>query len=292
MRDMLERLRNVSEEQADDHDLEYDESKLTIDQEAIVFENSVEIESILKEAQSIRKEISLLLLEVERLNKNNERFRTTVRHFSALKKDSDSIARGIQKHGQNLHARLLALSEESKKLQKKEGPNSAASRIAAMQCDSLSCAFQAAMGSYHQAEEMQRTICRDRIQRQASILGTTISDEQLDVIVDKGCEGWSEFSQSLQTQESHSSRWALSEIKDRHNELVALEARLKEVHELFLEIAMQMEEQCSMLNNIEANVCKTQNYTEKVNVHLKKALQYKRKNPFQQLCPCFPCWRQ
>ncbi|XP_061756536.1 syntaxin-11-like [Nerophis ophidion] len=292
MRDMLERLRNVSEEHEDIQDFEYDDNKLKHDQEAIVFENSSDIESILKEAQSIRKEISMLLMEVERLNKNNERFRTTVRQFTALKKDSDTIAKGIQKHGKDVHSRLLALSEKSKKLETKEGPNSAAGRIACMQYDSLICAFQAAMGSYNQAEEMQRTICRDRIKRQASILGTKISDNQLDDIVDKGCEGWSELSQSLQTQESHSSRWALCEIKDRHKELVALEGRLKEVHELFLEMALQTEEQCSMLNNIEANVCKSQDYTQKVNTNLKKAIQYKKKNPFQTFCPCFTCWRK
>ncbi|XP_061785653.2 syntaxin-11-like [Nerophis lumbriciformis] len=291
MRDMLERLRNVSEEQEDIQDFEYDDNKLKHDQEAIVFENSSEIESILKEAQSIRKEISMLLLEVERLNKNNERFRTTVRQFTVLKKDADAIAKGIQKNGQDLHSRLLALREKSKKLETKEGPNSAAGRIACMQYDSLICAFQAAMGSYNQAEETQRTICRDRIKRQASILGTKISDKQLNDIVDKGCEGWSELSHSLQTQASHSSRWALCEIKDRHKELVALEGRLKEVHELFLEMALQTEEQCSMLNNIEANVCKSQEYTQKVNVNLRKALKCKRKNPCQTFCPCFMCWR-
>ncbi|XP_061610892.1 syntaxin-11-like [Phyllopteryx taeniolatus] len=273
MRDMLERLRNVSEELENNEEMEYDESKLPTVQEAIVFENSLDIESILKEAESIRKEISLLLLEVERLNKNNERFRTTVRHFSTVKRDSDNIARGIQKQGQQLHTRILALGEESKKMEKREGPKSASSRIACMQYDSLILAFQAAMGNYNQAEEMQRFICRARIQRQASILGTKITDQQLDEIVDKGCKGWSELSQSLPTQEGHSSRWAMNEIKDRHKELVELEARLKEVHELFQEVAALTEEQCSMLNNIEANVSHTQHYIQKSIVDINRAKQ-------------------
>ncbi|XP_077367101.1 syntaxin-11-like [Festucalex cinctus] len=293
MRDMLERLHNVSEALEDEDDMEYDESKLPTAQEAIVFENSLDIESILKEAESIRKEISLLLLEVERLKKNNERFRTTVRHLSAVKRDSDDIAKGIQKQGQMLHTRILALGEESKKIAKREGPNSASSRIACMQYDSLILAFQAAMGSYNQAEELQRSICRERIQRQASILGTKITDKKLDEIIDKGCEGWSELSQSLPTtHEGHSSRWAMSEIKDRHTDLVALEARLKEVHELFQQVAALTEEQCSMLNNIEANVSKTQDHIHRVNVEINKAKQYKKRNPFLQCCPCLPCWNR
>ncbi len=295
MRDMLERLQTISEEQEDyEPDFyghEYDVDKVTLSQQAVVFENSYAIDDILKEAHSIRKEISLLHLEVERLGLHNERFGTSVRRLTLLKKDSDSIARRIQQRGETLHARLQALGKESSKLQETEGPNSAVSRIAQVQYATLTRAFHAAMSDYNKAEEVQRTTCRERIQRQAAIMGNEISDKQLDVMVDKGGEGWSELSQSLQTPGIRSSRWAMCEIKGRHKELVELEARLKDVHDLFLQMATLVEEQGSMLNNIEANVCSTEEYIEKINVHIKKALHYKRKNPFHQCCPCLPCWR-
>lgn len=292
---MLERLQTISEEQEDYepefYGPEYNVDKVTLSQQAVVFENSLAIDDILKEAHSIRKEISLLHLEVERLSTHNERFGTSVRRLTLLKKDSDSIARGIQQRGEALHARLQALGKESSQLQEKEGPNSAVSRIARVQYDTLTRAFHTAMSDYNKAEEMQRTTCRGRIHRQASIMGTEISDEQLDVMVDKGGEGWAELSQSLQTPGARSSRWAMCEIKGRHKELVELEARLKDVHDLFLQMATLVEEQGSMLNNIEANVCTTEEYIEKINVHIKKALHYKRKNPLHQCCPCLPCWR-
>lgn len=294
MRDMLERLQNISEEQddcePDFYGPEYDVDKVTLSQQAVVFENSLAIDEILKEAHHIRKDISLLHLEVERLSVHNQRFGASTRRLTLLKKDCDSIARGIQQRGEALHTRLQALGRESSQLQEKEGPNSAVGRIARVQYDTLTRAFHAAMGDYNKAEEMQRTICRGRIQRQASIMGTEINDEQLDVMVDKGGEGWSELSQSLQVPGARSSRWAMCEIKGRHKELVELEARLKDVHDLFLQMAVLVEEQGSMVNNIEANVCKTEEYVEKINIHIKKALQYKRKNPFQQCCPCLPCW--
>ncbi|KAM7367860.1 hypothetical protein PAMP_014129 [Pampus punctatissimus] len=295
MRDMLERLQTISEEQEDYepefYEPEYDIDKVSLSQEAVEFENSTNIENILAEAHSIRKQISLLHLEVERLSVHNERFGTSVRRFTILKKDSDSIARGIHQRGEALYARIQALGTESKQLEEKEGPNSAVGRIARIQYDTLTRAFHDAMSMYNKAEEMQRTTCRRRIQRQASIMGSEITDEQLDVLVDKGGEGWAELSQSLQTPGVHSSRWALCEIKGRHKELVELEARLKVVHELFLHMAILVEEQGSMLNNIEANVCGTQDYVEKINVHIKKALQYKRKNPFLQCCSCLRCWK-
>ncbi|XP_042359608.1 syntaxin-11-like [Plectropomus leopardus] len=295
MRDMLERLQTISEEQ-DDSELEFDGPEYDVDKgtlcpQAVVFEESSAIDNILQEAYSIRKEISMLRLEVERLSTHNERFGTSVRRLTLLKKDSDSIARGIQQRGEALYVRLQALGKESSQLEEKEGPNAAVSRIARGQYDTLTRAFHDAMSDYNEAEEMQRRTCRGRIQRQASILGTEITDDQLDVMVDKGGEGWAELSQSLQTQGARSSRWALCEIKGRHKELVELEVRLKEVHDLFLNMAMLVEEQGSMINNIEANVSGTEEYVERVNIEIKRALQYKRKNPFQQCCPCLPCWR-
>ncbi|CAJ1078471.1 syntaxin-11-like [Xyrichtys novacula] len=295
MRDMLERLQTISEEQGDYEPFfygpEYDVDRVTLSQEAVLFEDPSPLDKILEEANSIRKEISLLRLEVERLCINNERFGTSVRRFSLLKKDSETIARRIQQHGEALYSHLQALGRERAGLEEKEGPNSAVSRIARVQYDTLSQAFHSAMRDYNDAEEMQRRTCRGRIKRQASILGTDISDEQLDVMVDKGGEGWAKLSHSLQIQGARTSRWALCEIKGRHKELVELEVRLKEVHELFLHMAILVEDQGSMINNVEAHVCTTEEYTERVNEQIKKALQYKRKNPFQQCCPCLPCWR-
>lgn len=291
MRDMLDRLQTISEEQDSEPDLFGPEvDKMTLSQQAVVFEKSSAIDNILEEAHSIRKDLSLLHLQVERLSKHNERFGTSVRRLTLLKKDSDSIAKGIQQHGEALYVRLQALGKESKQLEEKEGLDSAVSRIARVQYDTLTRTFHDIMSDYSKAEEMQKGSCRQRIQRQASIMGSEITDEQLDVLVDKGGEGWAELSQSLQTEGTHSSRWAMDELRGRHKELVELEARMKEVHELFLHMAVLVEEQGSMMNNIEANVCSTKEYVEKINVHIKRALQYKRKNPCQQCCPCLPCW--
>ncbi|XP_053192665.1 syntaxin-11-like [Scomber japonicus] len=293
MRDMLERLQTIQEGQEDNEpdSYEYDMDKVSLSQEAVVFENSPDIDSILVEAHSIRKEITLLRLEVERLNAHNERYGTSIRRLTLLKKDSDSIARGIQQRGEVLYARIKALGAKSKQLQEKQGPSSAAGRIACVQYDTLTRAFHDTIGDYNKAEESQRTMCRGRIQRQASIMGTEVTDDQLDVMVNKGGEGWTELSESLQTGGARSSRWAMCEIKSRHKDLVELEARLKVIHDLFLDMAMLVEEQGSRLNNIETYVYGTQEYVERTNDHIKKALQYKRKNPFQHCCPCLPCWR-
>uniref|UniRef100_A0A4W5K6J4 Syntaxin 11 n=1 Tax=Hucho hucho TaxID=62062 RepID=A0A4W5K6J4_9TELE len=299
MRDRLCHMQTISKEQDDfepETELygpEYDVNKVEISQEAVVFQASFSsyptMDSILEEADSIHQKISLLHLEVERLVKHNERIGTTVRSLTIIKHDSNSIARGIHQHGEALYVRLQALGAQSCELEEKHGSNAAVTRIARTQHANLTRAFHATIAGYNQVEEAQRKMCRSRLQRQASIMGKEVTEKQLDTLIEKGCEGWGELSQSLQT-EGHSSRWALSEIKGRHKELVELEDRLREVHDLFLQMAMLVEEQGTMLNNIEANVCGTEEYIGRVNVQIKRALQYKRKNPFQHTerkCNCF-----
>lgn len=294
MRDLMERLHTLHEEKeaelyepGDEDDIE----NVLYFQEAVVFKTPSAIDYILKEAHSIRKEITQLCFEVERLGAHSERFGTSVRRLTLLKKDSDSIARGIVQRGEVLYARLQTLGQDSRQLQEAEGPNRAVSRIAQTQYDTLTRAFHDVMNEYNKAEMMQRSMCRGRIKRHASIMGTEITDHQLDELVDKGGEGWAEFSQSLQTQRARSSRWALREIQGRHKELLELESRLKQVHDLFLQMAVLVEEQGAMLNNIEAHVNRTEDYGNKINVKMKKALKYKKKNPFLQCCPRLLCWR-
>ena len=285
-------LQTIREDECDSvSDLSLADCDSNFSQEAVVFKSPDDLDDVLKEAHSLRKEVTLLRLEIARLIRHNERFGTSVRRLTLLKSDSDSIARGIHRRGEALFARLQALGERSRELEERTGPASALSRIAKGQHGTLNRAFKALMDDYNRAEEMQRNKCRGRLQRQAAILGTDISDEQLDAVVDQGGKGWAELSQSLQTDGGRTCRLALCDIKGRHRELVELEARIKEVHDMFLNMAMMVEEQGCLINNIEDNVCSTQDYVQETGDHIKTALQYKRKNPLQHCCPWLPCWR-
>ncbi|CAL8394102.1 unnamed protein product [Arctogadus glacialis] len=267
MRDRLEMLQTIREEECDsESELSFpdsDSEQLDFPQEAVVFRDPDDLRGVLKEAHSLRKEVTLLRLEVTRLIRHNERFGTSMRRLTLLKQDSDSIARGIHRRGEALFVRLKALGECSHALEELKGPVSALSRIATGQHCALNRAFKGIMDDYNRAEEMQRVKCRGRLQRQASILGTDISDEQLDEVVEQGGKG----------------------------ELVELEARIKEVHDLFQNMAIMVEEQGCLINNIENNVGRTQEYVQETNEHIKTAVKYKRKNPFKHCCPCLPCWR-
>ncbi|XP_036398589.1 syntaxin-11-like [Megalops cyprinoides] len=258
-----------------------------LEQQAVVFRGEGVMEDVFREAQSMRKEIGLLAVDVKRLGKQNTRFLTSVRRISSIKRDSNAIARDIKARGEAVHKRLQKLGALSKELEEEYGVNAALVRMVRSQYTSLSSGFHEAMAEYNRAEEAQRENCKARIQRQVGIMGREVTGEQIEEMIETG--KWNVFSENLLT-DGRTARSALNEIENRHKELLELEGRIRDIHDLFLQMAMLVEEQGAMLENIEANVSATQDYAAEAVIQIKKAVKYKKSNPCKRLCCCcFPC---
>lgn len=272
-------------EESHDHTSEDDEEHLEL--QAIMFEGEEVMDGLYKEAQALRKEMLLLKMDVKRLGKQNTRFLTSVRRISSIKRDSNALGRDIKARGTAIYARMEKLGNLSRELEEEHGPASAVARMVRLQYASLTAAFHEAMSEYNEAEMVQRENCKTRIQRQAEIMGKEVSMEQIDEMIETG--KWNVFSDNL-LLEGRTARSALNEIESRHKELLELEGRIREIHELFFQMAQLVEEQGCMLDNIEANVYATQDYVEKATIQIKKAVKYKKNNLCKKLfCCCFPC---
>ncbi|AWP16197.1 putative syntaxin-11-like [Scophthalmus maximus] len=258
-----------------------------LEQHAIVFEGEDLMDGIYREAQAMRKEMLLLKMDVKRLGKQNTRFLMSVSRISSIKRDSKALGRDIKARGEAIYARLEKLGRLSRHLEQEHGSTSAVARMVRSQLVSLTNGFHGAMSEYNDAEMVQRENCKTRIQRQAEIMGKEVSREQIDEMIETG--KWNVFSDNL-LLEGRTARSALSEIENRHKELLELESRIRDIHELFFQMAMLVEEQGCMVNNIEANVCATEDYVAKAATQVKKAAKYKRNNPCKKIfCCCFPC---
>ena len=257
-------------------------------QTVVLFDGEDAMESFFKEVRAIRVEVGLLRMNVKNLGKQSTRFLTSVRRMSSIKRDSNALGRDIKKRAELTYARLAKLEERSKALEEEHGPASALVRMVRSQYVSLSGAFHQALSEYNDAEVLQGENCKARIQRQAEIMGQELSWEQIEDMIQTG--QWGAFSENLLTDGRTGARLALTEIEQRHKELVELEGRISEVRELFFQMALLVEEQGFMLDNIQANVSATQDYVTKATDQIRLAVKYKRDNPCRKLCCCCcPC---
>ncbi|XP_026867037.1 syntaxin-11a [Electrophorus electricus] len=285
--DLSDAVLRVPQEEAATENGEHADSSELMHQHVVVFEGEDVMDSVFREAQAMHKKIAHLRVEVKRLGKQNTRFLTSVRRISSIKRDSSAIARSIKADGEKLYARLQQMDALCRELEEKHGPQSTLARMAHSQYVSLTGAFHQAMSEYNEAEMAQRENCKTRIQRQAEIMGKEVTGDQIEEMVETG--KWNMFSDDL-VADGRTFRSVLNEIENRHKELLELESRIRDIHDLFFQLALLVEEQGAMVNNIEANVCATQEYVFKATAEIKKAVRYKKKHPCRQLlCCCFPC---
>lgn len=282
MKDRLAELLELSKQ----YDQQFPDSDDDLDgpRPDIVFETDHILESLYQDIRDIQEENQLLMADVRRLGKQNARFLTSMRRLSSIKRDTNSIAKAIKARGEGIHRKLRALKELSEAAEAQHGAHSAVARISSAQYSALARAFQQAMHEYNQAEMKQRDNCKIRIQRQLEIMGKEVSGDQIEDMFEQG--KWDVFSENL-LADVKGARAALNEIESRHRELLRLESRIRDVHELFLQMAVLVEKQADTLNVIEFNVQKTVDYTGQAKAQVRKAVQYK-KNPCRTVC-CFCC---
>uniref|UniRef100_A0A673Z5X0 Syntaxin-3 n=1 Tax=Salmo trutta TaxID=8032 RepID=A0A673Z5X0_SALTR len=137
----------------------------------------------------------------------------------------------------------------------------------------LSRKFVDVMTKYNEAQLDFRERSKGRIQRQLEITGKATTDEELEEMLEGGNSAV--FTSGI--MDSGISKQALSEIEARHKDIVRLESSIKELHDMFVDIAMLVESQGDIVNNIEAQVCKAQDHIAVAKTETKKAIRYQSK---------------
>ncbi|CAL1582837.1 unnamed protein product [Knipowitschia caucasica] len=296
MRDRLAELRHRAQDDEDETDSsspfpeeQDDEDTVVgiITPEAVVFEADSTVTNLLSDIQQIRDDITALDVEVVKFSQQQKSLVATMRRFSVMKKES-SITRDIKLQAESIHRRLDALS---KQLQKTEelGAASVTARIQRTQHAALSRKFHQVMRLYNESLQSKQERCRHFIIRQLEVSGRDVTEDEVNEMVASG--KWEVFNENL-LNDARITRSQLSEIEQRHKELLSLENNMRELRDLFMDIFLVVEEQGAFIDHIQTNVERTQDYVAVTNEKFKLAARYKKKNPLRRLCCCCcPPWR-
>uniref|UniRef100_A0A287DE32 Syntaxin-3 n=1 Tax=Ictidomys tridecemlineatus TaxID=43179 RepID=A0A287DE32_ICTTR len=162
------------------------------------------------------------------------------------------------------------LKSMERHIEEDEVRSSADLRIRKSQHSVLSRKFVEVMTKYNEAQVDFRERSKGRIQRQLEITGKKTTDEELEEMLESGNPAI--FTSGI--IDSQISKQALSEIEGRHKDIVRLESSIKELHDMFMDIAMLVENQGEMLDNIELTVMHTVDHVEKARDETKRAVKY------------------
>ncbi|MXQ98150.1 hypothetical protein E5288_WYG003935 [Bos mutus] len=183
------------------------------------------------------------------------------------KDDLEQLTTEIKKRANNVRNKLKSMERH---IEEDEVQSSADLRIRKSQHSVLSRKFVEVMTKYNEAQVDFRERSKGRIQRQLEITGKKTTDEELEEMLESGNPAI--FTSGI--IDSQISKQALSEIEGRHKDIVRLESSIKELHDMFMDIAMLVENQGEMLDNIELNVMHTVDHVEKAREETKRAVKY------------------
>ncbi|NXC34877.1 STX19 protein, partial [Campylorhamphus procurvoides] len=289
MRDRLQELKLRAKElqtAGENNSAPVQEEEQEFEQQAIIYEKEPITERHLHEIQKLQNEINNLVEEVNKFSQQQKTLVSSMRRFSVLKKESN-IAREIKLQAEHIRKCLDELSKTVKKAEHEHGPSRATVRILASQHAFLSHRYLNAMLSYNEAISAKQEKCRRFIVRQLEVAGKEVSEEEVNDMLQQG--KWEIFNENLLT-EVKITKAQLSEIEQRHKELVSLENQIKDIKELFIQISVLVEEQGEMINNIEISMNNTQEYTQVSKEKFGLAVRYRRRNPCRAICCwCCPC---
>ncbi|XP_069089129.1 syntaxin-3 isoform X3 [Pleurodeles waltl] len=258
MKDRLEQLKATQD--TDD----VDDVELAID-------NTAFMDEFFSQIEEIRQNIDKISEDVDEVKKLYSVILSAPIPEPKTKDDLEKLTGDIKKMANSVRNRLKGMEQS---IEQDEIRSSADLRIRKSQHSVLSRKFVDVMTKYNEAQVDFRERSKGRIQRQLEITGKSTTDEELEEMLESGNP--SIFTSGI--IDSQISKQALSEIESRHKDIVRLESSIKELHDMFMDIAMLVENQGEITNIIEVSMEKTVDHVEKARDDIVKAVKYQNQS--------------
>ncbi|KAJ8000909.1 hypothetical protein DPEC_G00185280 [Dallia pectoralis] len=269
MKDRLEQLKAKSDVAADDVEIQ--------------LENHAFMDDFFTQIEEIRSSIDKIDESVTQAKKLYSTILSAPTSDQKTQDDLEAVTNDIKKAAGNARNKLKSIEKQLET--NTEERSSADTRIRKSQQAILAKKFVEVMTKYNEAQTDFRDKSKGRIARQLEITGKTTTDEELEEMLEGG--NAAVFSAGI--MESGISRQALNEIEARHKDIVRLESSIKELHDMFVDIAMLVENQGGMIDRIESNMDQSVGFVERAVADTKKAAKFQQEARRKQMMVACCC---
>ncbi|XP_010006106.1 PREDICTED: syntaxin-1A [Chaetura pelagica] len=239
------------------------------------------MDEFFEQVEEIRGFIDKISENVEEVKRKHSAILASPNPDEKTKEELEELMSDIKKTANKVRSKLKSIEQS---IEQEEGLNrsSADLRIRKTQHSTLSRKFVEVMSEYNATQTDYRERCKGRIQRQLEITGRTTTSEELEDMLESGNPAI--FSSGI-IMDSNITKQALNEIETRHSEIIKLENSIRELHDMFMDMAMLVESQGEMIDRIEYNVEHSVDYVERAVSDTKKAVKYQSKARRVSHCP-------
>lgn len=247
-------------------------------------ESNIHMEGFFKMVEEVRGLVGKISSQVEEVGRKHSAILSAPNPEQRTKDELEHLTNDIRSNANTVRAKLKTMQDG---LSQDENANSASvdQRIQKNQYANLTRWFVDVMTGYNETQMRFREKSIARLQRQLEITGKVTTEEELEEILLSNNP--SIFTSDI-VLDARVTRQALDEIESRHEDILRLESSIRELHEMFVDIAMLVQSQGEMLNNIEKNVSDATEYVASAKGETKKAVRYQKNARRVRLLPSFP----
>uniref|UniRef100_A0A3Q2PNZ0 Syntaxin-1A n=1 Tax=Fundulus heteroclitus TaxID=8078 RepID=A0A3Q2PNZ0_FUNHE len=188
--------------------------------------------------EEIRGFIESLAEKVEEVKRKHSAILASPNPDEKTKAELEDLMTDIKKLANKIRSKLKSIQQT---IEQEEGQNrsSADLRIRKTQHSTLSRKFVEVMSEYNTTQSDYRERCKGRIQRQLEITGRNTTNEELESMLES--DNPAIFTSGIIMD--NITQQAMNEIETRHTEIIKLENSIRELHDMFMDMAMLVESQ-------------------------------------------------
>ncbi|XP_069694906.1 syntaxin-1A isoform X3 [Periplaneta americana] len=260
-----DRLAALKAAQSDDDDVGPDDVAVTVE--------GGFMDEFFAEVEEIREMIDKIQANVEEVKKKHSAILSAPQTDEKVKQELEDLMADIKKTANKVRAKLKVI-EQAVEQEEQTNKSSADLRIRKTQHSTLSRKFVEVMTEYNRTQTDYRERCKGRIQRQLEITGRTTTNEELEEMLEQGNPAV--FTQGI-IMETQQAKQTLADIEARHADIIKLENSIRELHDMFMDMAMLVENQGELVDRIEHHVASSGDAVESARGNLLIAEDYQRK---------------
>nr|CAH8840333.1 unnamed protein product [Trichobilharzia regenti] len=206
---------------------------------------------LFNQVNELHTDIELLENDVNTIDKLQKDILATPQRDSELDNQLNAVTNSIRDRAHKIRSSLkeLELEEDDKLLSGTTGK----CRLKCSQHAAISRQFVHIMNRYSQIQVDYRDKCKARIRTKLNVANVTFSEDEVEKMLEKNHPGI--FTQAIMA-ETEAAKRSLSDIEARHADIIRLEKSIQEMRELFFNVALLVEQQGDLIDQVEYNLSK------------------------------------
>lgn len=238
------------------------------------------MEDFFKQVKDIEKLMEKLNKQLQKLQDAHEESKSVTKAsaMKAIKQRMEKDVDEVGKIARNIKQKLESLDADNVSNRKKPGCEKGTSvdRSRMTMTTTLKKKLKDRMSDFQTLRQMIQEEYREVVERRVfTVTGTKADEETIERLIETG-DSEQIFQKAIQEQGRGRIMDTLAEIQERHDAVKDIEKKLLDLHQIFLDMAVLVESQGDMLDNIETQVSNAVDHVQSGTVALQKAKSLQR----------------